>query len=171
MNWILNEKIEEKKFELLIDINVFSKDIILKSAYAFLNKWYFFFKQDDNSNIVLQFNSKKSINSDIIKKIIDDFLDELLFVSIRKNIEKNNKVSREKIILSAIDTSLEWEKFVEYNYENDWVRQDQNQIDFDKDIDDILKEIENDPELKIDEEEIDKILKEIEEETETEIQK
>jgi len=43
-----------------------------------------------------------------------------------------------------------------------------NQIDFDKDIDEILKEIENDPDLKIDEEEIEKILKEIEEETEKE---
>ena len=42
--------------------------------------------------------------------------------------------------------------------------QEGNQIDFDKDIDDILKEIENDPELKIDEEEIENILKEIEEE-------
>jgi CBS-domain-containing membrane protein len=46
---------------------------------------------------------------------------------------------------------------------------EQNQIDFDKDIDEILKEIENDPELQIDEEEIEKILKEIEEETESEL--
>jgi CBS-domain-containing membrane protein len=44
--------------------------------------------------------------------------------------------------------------------------QEQNQIDFDKDIDEILKEIENDPDLKIDEEEIERILKEIEDETE-----
>ena len=41
------------------------------------------------------------------------------------------------------------------------------QIDFDKDIDEILREIENDPDLKIDEEEIEKILKEIEQETES----
>ncbi|MDR2640889.1 MAG: hypothetical protein LBC61_06435 [Candidatus Peribacteria bacterium] len=46
--------------------------------------------------------------------------------------------------------------------------QNGNQIDFDKDIDEILKEIENDPELKIDEEEIERILKEIEEETASE---
>ena len=36
-----------------------------------------------------------------------------------------------------------------------------------KDIDEILREIENDPDLKIDEEEIEKILKEIEAETES----
>jgi CBS-domain-containing membrane protein len=45
-----------------------------------------------------------------------------------------------------------------------------NKIDFDRDIDDILKEIENDPELKIDEEEIEKILREIEEETGNDIE-
>jgi hypothetical protein len=40
-----------------------------------------------------------------------------------------------------------------------------NQVDFDKDIDDILAEIENDPDLKIDEAEIQSILSEIEEES------
>lgn len=44
-----------------------------------------------------------------------------------------------------------------------------NAIDFDKDIDEILKEIENDPELKIDEAEIERILAEIEAETQSEL--
>jgi transposase len=39
------------------------------------------------------------------------------------------------------------------------------QIDFDKDIDEILKEIENDPDLQIDEEEIQRILEEVEQES------
>jgi CBS-domain-containing membrane protein len=38
-----------------------------------------------------------------------------------------------------------------------------NEIDFDKDIDEILKDIEEDPDFKIEEEEIEEILKEIEE--------
>ena len=36
----------------------------------------------------------------------------------------------------------------------------QNQIDFDKDIDQILKDLENDPDLKIDEEEIEELIEE-----------
>ena len=57
-------------------------------------------------------------------------------------------------VITAIDNSLDLEHFVEFDtsseeYQNAWVRQEQNQIDFDKDIDDILKEIENDPDLKI----------------------
>jgi antitoxin component HigA of HigAB toxin-antitoxin module len=61
---------------------------------------------------------------------------------------------------------LDSNHFVSLNTDEkrDW---NKNEIDFDKDIDEILKEIENDPELKINEEEIEKILKEIEEETET----
>jgi CBS-domain-containing membrane protein len=51
------------------------------------------------------------------------------------------------------------------NYFDNREETNNQEIDFDKDIDEILKEIENDPELKIDEDEIEKILKEIEEES------
>ncbi len=88
----------------------------------------------------------------------------------RDKLEKDNKDIREKIVWAAIANSLDIDNFVAMDTNNQWWNQEQNQIDFDKDIDEILKEIENDPELKIDEEEIEKILKEIEEETETEIE-
>jgi CBS-domain-containing membrane protein len=42
------------------------------------------------------------------------------------------------------------------------------EINFDKDIDEIIKEIENDPDLQIDEDEIQQMLREIEEETASE---
>jgi len=89
---------------------------------------------------------------------------------LRDKLEKDNKDIREKIVWAAIANSLDIDNFVAMDTNNQWWNQEQNQIDFDKDIDEILKEIENDPELKIDEEEIEKILKEIEEETETEIE-
>lgn len=56
------------------------------------------------------------------------------------------------------------ENFVSYDSDNKEQYTQQNEIDFDKDVDDILKEIENDPELQIHEGEIDKVLKEIEKE-------
>jgi hypothetical protein len=84
-----------------------------------------------------------------------------LSVYLRDKLEKDNKNIREKIIWAAITNSLDSNNFVSLDTDI----QNGNQIDFDKDIDEILKEIENDPELKIDEEEIEKILKEIEEET------
>lgn len=162
MEQFLRKLIEWDKFELIIDKNIFSKDIILKAAYNFLDKWYFFFKLDAEENIILQFTKKDGINF-TPENIIWDFSDELLSVYLRDKLEKDNKEIREKIVWAAIANSLDTEHFVEIDMTNN---QEQNQIDFDKDIDEILKEIENDPELKIDEEEIERILKEIEDESE-----
>jgi len=167
MEAFLQQVIEGEKFELVIDTKVFSKDIILKSAYNFLDKGYFFFKHDSDGNIILQFTKKQDV--DIApEKVIGEFSDELLDVYLRDKLEKDNKVIREAIVEKAINGPLDAENFVSLDTNNN---SEQNEIDFDKDIDEILKEIENDPDLKIDEEEIENILKEIEEETESEVQK
>ena len=169
MESFLKEAIKWNKFELTIDKNIFSKDIVLKAAYQFLDRWYFFFKLDENWNIILQFTTREE-NKEKPEVIIADFSDELLAVYLRDNLEKENKDIREKIVWAAIANSLDSNNFVALDTDKQWWdNMENNQIDFDKDIDDILKEIENDPELKIDEEEIEKILKEIEEETESEI--
>lgn len=159
--------VEWEKFELVIDTQIFSKDLILKAAYSFLDVWYFFFVHDKDKNIVLQFTKKDDVDT-APKKIIGDFSDELLDVYLRNKLEQDNKEIREAIVTKAINGPIDSENFVSLNTDNN---QEQNQIDFDKDIDDILKEIENDPDLKIDEEEIEGILKEIEEETQSEAQK
>ncbi|MDD3646552.1 MAG: His-Xaa-Ser system protein HxsD [Candidatus Gracilibacteria bacterium] len=169
MEGFLKEYIEGNKFELLIDTNIFSKEIILKAAYNFLDKGYFFFKFDEKNNIILQFTPKVGILENP-ERIIGDFSDELLSVVLRDKLEKDNKDIREKIVGAAIANSLDANNFVNIDTDNIEGNNHQNQIDFDKDIDEILKEIENDPELKIDEAEIERILKEIEEETETEIE-
>lgn len=164
MEKFLNEIIEWNKFELLIDKNLFNKDIVLKTAYGFLDRWYFFFKLDENENLLLQFTFKDWVEKSP-ENIIGDFSDELISTYLRDKLEHDNKDIREKIVWAAIANSLDSNNFVEIDTDNNQWNSEQNQIDFDKDIDEILKEIENDPELKIDEEEIEKILKEIEEET------
>jgi len=166
MSHFLKEIVSGTSFELLIDTQIFPKEIILKSAYNFLDKWYFFFKFDKDQNIILEFTSKDNIKIQA-ETIILEFSDDLLDVYLRDKLEKDNKVIREAIVTKAINGPLDMQNFVSLDTDN----QQQNQIDFDKDIDEILKEIENDPDLKIDEEEIEKILKEIEEETQGEMSK
>lgn len=166
MKEFLKEKVKWDKFELLIDSKIFSKDIVLKAAYNYLDKGYFFFFLDEDKNIVLQFTKKQWVKNKP-EEVIWDFSDELLSVYLRDKLEKDNKDIREKIVWAAIANSLQTWWFVEINTD-DCLCEDQNQIDFDKDIDDILKEIENDPELKVDEDEIERILKEIEQEYEKE---
>ncbi len=159
----LNEVSAWEQYELLIDSSIFSKDIVMKAAYTFLDKAYFFFKIDEKENIIIQVTKKSWIKKDL-KEIVWDFSDELLSVYLRNKLEQENKIIRETIVSAAISNSLDSVNYVEINTE-EWENQKQNQIDFDKDIDEILKEIENDPDLKIDEAEIEKILREIEEET------
>ena len=170
MEKFLKELVEWNKFELTIDTNIFSKDIVLKTAYQFLDKGYFFFKIDDNKNIILQF-TKKEDNNEKHERIIWNFSDSLLEVTLRNKLEKDNKIIRETIVEKAINWPLDMDNFVSLDTDKVEENQENNQIDFDKDIDEILKEIENDPELKIDEEEIEKILREIEEETNSEVEK
>ncbi len=167
MDSFLKEIVEGKQFELTIDTQVFSKDIILKAAYNFLDKGYFLFKHNKDKNIVLQFTVKEGVK-DTPKSIVWDFTDELLNVYLRDKLEKDNRVIREQIVTTALSSALDKGNFVSMDTDNSGENGEQNQIDFDKDIDEILKEIENDPDLKIDEEEIENILKEIQEETQAE---
>lgn len=166
MTKFLSEIIEWKQFELVIDKDIYSKDIVLKAAYNLLDKGYFFFSLDGDKNIVLQFTSREWVK-DSPQNVMWEFADNLLDTYLRDKLEKDNKVIRETIVEKAINWPLDYSNFVSLDTDNS-NNSEQNQIDFDKDIDDILKEIENDPELKIDEEEIENILKEIEEETSSE---
>jgi len=83
-------------------------------------------------------------------------------VFLRDKLEKDNKIIRESIVTKAINGPFDMQNFV--TLDTDTTNSDD--IDFDKDIDDILREIENDPDLEIDEHEIEKILKEIDQDTE-----
>ncbi len=159
----LNETIEWNQFELIIDKSIFDKDIVLKTAYNFLDKWYFFFKIDENGNILVQYTAKDWVKENP-KDIIWDFSDELLSVYLRDKLERDNKTLRELIVWTALSHGLDENNFIEINTDVS-NGSNQNQLDFDKDIDDILKAIENDSDLDIDGEEIRKILEEIEEES------
>ncbi len=160
MKDFLTTTIENEKFELLIDINIFPKDIVLKAAYTYLDKWYFFFSFNKDWNLIMQFTKKDNQKVDP-KVIIWDFSDSLLEYLLRDKIEKDNKIVREIIVEKAINGPIDKDNFISFDDKS----AQSNQVDFDKDIDDILSEIENDPDLKIDEKEIQSILSEIEEES------
>ncbi len=162
MTKFLSEVIEWQKFELLIDSQIFPINIVLKASYNFLDKGYFFFKYDENKNIILVFTKKEDVKLKH-ETIIWDFSDELLSVLLRDKLEVENKYIRETIVWAAIANSIDTNNFV--SLDTNQANTANNQIDFDKDIDEILREIENDPDLKIDEDEIAKILAEIEEES------
>ncbi|MDP5038879.1 MAG: hypothetical protein NWP80_00345, partial [Candidatus Gracilibacteria bacterium] len=100
MSNFLKEVVTGEKFELLIDSKIFPLNIVLKASYSFLDRGYFFFKYDENNNLILEFNKKENFEP---QKIIIDFSDELLSVLLGDNLEKNNKVIRDAIVLKAIN--------------------------------------------------------------------
>lgn len=162
MDAILKEVQDWKKFELLINTKIFSQEIALQTAYAFLHKGYFFFDLDANDNLILQFTPKKWVNI-TPEEIIGEFSDELLAMSLRDKLEKENKEIRETIVKKAINGPFDLGNFV--SLDTDIPQKDDTKQDFDKDITEILKDIENNPALQVNEEEIEKVLQEIEAES------
>lgn len=162
MEWFIKIENNNNVWELLVDNNFFNKDVILKASYQFLDSAYFFFKKDSDWNFIVQI-TKKDEKLDL-EKFIWSYYDELINFTLRVSLEKENKEIRDKIFDTAIWKSLDYSHYV---WDGDLNNSNENNdsIDFDKDIDEILKEIENDPDLKIDEDEINKILKEIENES------
>lgn len=178
MSQFLKEITKENSFELLIDPKIFPKDIILKTSYNFLDICYFFFRYNEDRNIILEWTLKKS-GERSLHQLVSDFSDEMLDVYLRDKIERENRIIRESIVNKALFWPLDTWAFVSHDPENPSQTQmnaedltqdieETAEIDFDKDIDEIIKEIENDPDLQIDEDEIQQMLKEIEEETQQE---
>lgn len=163
MHSFISKNQENNRLELIVDGSIFPDLIAMKAAYAFLDRCYFFFKKD-GENIVVQIHPKENQRWSS-ETFAFEYGDELLAVLLRDKIEKDNKTIRETIVRRALGSYADLPNFVSVTPSVAAPAQ----IDFDKDIDEILKEIENDPELKIDEEEINRILAEIEEETQSEI--
>jgi His-Xaa-Ser system protein HxsD len=165
MQQFISQNQENGKTEFLIDTKIFDTSIAMKSAYAFLDRAYFFF-YSTTEWLIVQITPKEwqSWNAE---KFAWEYSDELLATLLRVKIEEENKIVRETIVRRALWSYADLPHFTSVDISEN----PSSQIDFDKDIDEILKEIENDPDLKIDEEEINRILAEIEAETQSETQK
>lgn len=147
---------EKSKVEMTIDTSVFPSDIAMKAAYSFLDRAYFFFKVVDG-NFIVQCESKDGEEFDS-EKMVKEYSDELLAFYLRDKLEKDNKEIRETIITTALSNAYDPNSFISKHVDETIG----DEVDFDKDIDDIISEIENDPDLQFDENEISSIIDEIE---------
>ncbi len=158
MTAILKEHIDWNQFELLINTKIFPQNIALDAAYWFLDKGYFFFDLDENENIILQFRAKPGVTDKPVD-IIWEYSDELLNMSLRDRLEKENKTIRETIVTKAINGPLDIKNFVSLDTDKN-TQKDSNK-DFDKDLKEILSYIESEPSFNIDDKEVENILTEI----------
>lgn len=149
---------DSDRVELLIDTQLFSPVIAMKAAYMLLDRAYFFFFTRPDG-LIVQVTPKAWQDWDA-ERFAREYSDELLAYALRVRVELENKEVRETIVRRALGSYADLPNFTSVD-----PVANSSQIDFDKDIDEILREIENDPELKIDEAEINRILAEIESET------
>jgi His-Xaa-Ser system protein HxsD len=157
MTPFLTQNSENNRLELLLDGELFSDQIAMKAAYTFLDRAYFFFRKD-GANTIVQIHPKEGQRWSS-EGFAFEYSDEILAVHLRYLLEKENKNVRDAVVHRALGSYMDAQNFVQVEPSQP------AQLDFDKDIDEILKEIENDPDLQIDEDEIAKILAEIEAET------
>lgn len=157
MDHFLMKNPESHRLELLVDTKIFSVNGAMKAAYLFLDRAYFFFRMDWE-NLFVQIQPKEWQEWSP-EKFANEYSDELLATHLRSLIESENKTVRETIVRRALWSYADLPHFTSIEVQN---KTQQNHLD--KDIDEILREIENDPDLKIDEEEINRILSEIENE-------
>lgn len=158
MTPFLSVSTDSDRTEFLIDTQLFSPVIAMKAAYVLLDRAYFFFFTRPDWLMVQV--SPKVWQDWSAERFTLEYSDELLAYALRARVELENKEVRETIVRRALGSYADLPNFTSVD-----PIASSPQIDFDKDIDEILREIENDPELKIDEAEINRILAEIDSET------
>lgn len=158
----------EYEVEILVDWKIFSEDVILKAAYELIDKANMHFRSEwDDYYVKLKSKSEK-INID---KIIELFEEELIYHRLRRDIDAKAWDLRQKIVETALGYWLTVDDIKEDIYKISSLNAESNQENFEgewnyepneaKTVEDIIWDIQNDPEFSDDRDEIISILKEI----------
>lgn len=154
--------------EMIVDWKIFSVNNVLKASYELVDKVYMFFKSQWDDYLV-QFKLKDDkLNLD---QIVNSFWEELVYHKLRYDIDQKSWDLRKKIIETALwfgvsldDIQSDIMKFAdEYTQQQAYTQEVESQSP-QKSIDQIITDIENDPDFADDKDEIISILKEIEQE-------
>ena len=154
----------EFQLEILIDWKIFDEDVILKTAYEYMDKIHFYFTSEwKNYKVHLR---AKDTKSDIME-LTRDFNDDLVHHRLRKSIDQQTWKLRQKIVETALWywltlNEIKWDiqklSMMQQEFEQEGSQEDNAK---DRNIDDIINDIQNDPEFSEDKDEIISILKEI----------
>ncbi len=88
-----------------ISLKTYSIEAVYGAAYLFFDKLYLFLEEEGKNKIKITIKKKDNIKEDV-KKLKDEFLNELLSSSIRIVISKKNRRIREYVIVKALTSSL-----------------------------------------------------------------
>jgi len=137
--------------DLLVDTKLFSKEVIFRAAYEFIDKVYINFSTEW-FYIKVKFKLKDNFYK--IQEIIDSFWEELVFHNLREDINKKTINIRKKIIETALWFSLnitDIKDELKNISTNLGVMLNAEELDSPKNkdysVDELIKEISNDPDF------------------------
>ena len=90
-----------------LDTAVYSIEAIIRTANLFRNKAYIFIKTDKaGKNVTVTLKSKKKLSGKNMEVLSGEFMNELLYFTLRCSVSKNNKKIREYIVGRALYSAL-----------------------------------------------------------------
>lgn len=110
--------------------SVFGKDTIMKAAYAFVDKAYIHFEEDDANWFI---NMSLKDNSTDSKTVYAEFENELLIQEVRLNVYNKTHVLRELLLARALTST-----FVDAEDSIDRIQHSQLEIVSEDELDKIL---------------------------------
>ena len=93
------QKLADGRYRLNLDVTIYSREAIVKTAYLFTNKCHINFHSYSDKTAIIDFSPK---NEDgCLKTMLQDFLNELLDQQLRVYIHNETKNINEMIVREA----------------------------------------------------------------------
>lgn len=101
--------IDQKNNAIIFSVNtkIYSKDVVYKACYVFIDKMYIFLNVSDKKEVLLvTLKGKESLSKKEIEKLEGEFMNELLNSLVRENVSKRNQKVLEQIVGGAMGAAL-----------------------------------------------------------------
>lgn len=129
--------------EIKLNKKIYPLDAILHTCNLYSDQIYF--KIDKNAaEFKVSTSLKQGTNNNKLKKLMDEFQNELLYQTLRLNIAKENKKARELIIEQALCAALPSQQDEQIEGQSDIgdIDKELEESEIDKELEEILKEVE-----------------------------
>lgn len=97
---------EDSEISFSVNPQVYPKDVIFKACYGLIDKIYVFLDSPGKKEIIVFLKTKEKSTRKQLERLRDEFLNELMNASIRKNVARKNQKIVEYIVGGAITAAL-----------------------------------------------------------------
>ena len=98
--------LEDSEIFFFVNPKIYPKDIIFKACYSLVDKIYIFLDSPCKEAIGIYLKTKEKSTKKQLEKLRDEFLNELVNASIRKNVAQRNQKIVELVVGGAIHAAL-----------------------------------------------------------------